>query len=145
MNFLVHKGYKIPIIRKVAKTVYRLLGVYIPFSAKIGKGVVFCHNAVGIVIHGKTQIEDYSMIFPGVTIGKADVLEDWTHSKVDGFNIGKHAVLCSGCKILCKEGTLKIGDYAIIAANAVVTHDVNNCEIWGGASKAYWYKQTRTV
>lgn len=132
VNFLVHKCYKIPLVRKFASQICRLLGCYIPFSVKVGKGVIFCHNATGTVVHGKTEIGNYSMIFPGVTIGKADVLEDWRHSKVAGFKIGEHAVLCSGCKILCKEGTIKIGNYAIIAANAVVTHDVNDCEIWGG-------------
>lgn len=118
--------------KKVAKRLILLRGVDLPNEVTIGKNVNFAHNAVGTVIHRRTIIEDDLIIFPGVTIGKADIYEDWKHSKVEGFVIEQGAALCAGAKILCKEGTLRIGKHAIIAANAVVTHSVGAYEIWGG-------------
>lgn len=118
--------------RKIAKQMILLRGVDLPIEVKLGKNVTFAHNAVGSVIHRKTVIEDDVFIFPGVTIGKADIFEDWKHSKVEGFVIEKGVALCAGSKILCKEGTLRIGKHAIVAANAVVTKSIGPYEIWGG-------------
>ena len=126
------KKYKVPLLGKLLVRWNRVLGAEIPNEVQIGNNVNFAHNAVGSVIHSRTIIEDDVIIFPGVTIGKADIYEDWKHSKVEGFVIEKGAALCAGAKILCKEGTLRIGKHAIIAANAVVTNSVGSYEIWGG-------------
>lgn len=125
------KKYNIPVLGKLLVRWNRILGIEIPREVQIGENVNFAHNSVGSVIHSRTRIEDDVIIFPGVTIGKADIYEDWKHSKVEGFVIAQGAALCAGAKILCKEGTLRIGKHAIIAANAVVTHSVGPYEIWG--------------
>lgn len=39
-----------------------------------------------------------------VTIGKADIFEDWKNSKVEGLVIEKGAVLCAGAKFSAKRG-----------------------------------------
>lgn len=51
----------------------------------------------------------------------------------------KGAALCSGAKILCKEGTLRIGHHVIVGANAVVTKSVPPYEIWGVPAKRIGY------
>lgn len=43
-----------------------------PTLGKIGKNVNFTHNAVGVVIHNSTVIEDDVKIYHGVTIGRAE-------------------------------------------------------------------------
>lgn len=123
--------YKGPFKKIVAKLIL-LRGVDLPAEVSIGENVTFAHNAVGSVIHRHTIIEKDVYIFPSVTIGKADIFEDYTNSKVNGFIIHEGAALCAGAKILCKEGTLEIGKKSIVAANAVLTHSIGPYEIWGG-------------
>jgi serine O-acetyltransferase len=125
------KLYTTP-FKKIASKLIFLCGCQLPLDVKIGQNVLFAHNAVGTVIHRKTVIMDNAYIFQGVTIGKADIFEDYKHSKVNGFIIGEGSALCAGAKILCKEGTLEIGRKAIVAANAVLTHSIGPYEIWGG-------------
>lgn len=125
------KFYKTP-VKSVAEKIVLLLGCHCPAQVQIGKDVVFAHNAVGTVIHAKTVIEDRALIFQGVTIGKADIFENWKESKVKGFRIGEGAALCAGCKVLCKEGELTVGRYAIVAANAVLTHSIGDYKVWRG-------------
>ena len=125
------KLYKSP-FKKIASKLILLRGVDLPSEVSMEENVVFAHNAIGSVIHRKTIIEKNVYIFPGVTIGKADIFEDYTNSKVKGFIIREGAALCAGAKVLCKEGTLEIGKKAIVAANAVLTHSIGSYEIWGG-------------
>lgn len=80
-----------------------IFGIEIPREVQIGKNVNFAHNSVGSVIHSRTRIKDNIIIFPGVTIGKADIYEDWKHSKVEGLVIEQGAALCAGAKILVKR------------------------------------------
>lgn len=129
--------YKGP-FKKIASKLILLRGVDLPSEVKIGENVIFAHNAVGSVIHRRTIIEKNAYIFPGVTIGKADIFEDYTNSNVKGFIIREGAALCAGAKVLCKEGTLEIGKKSIVAANAVLTHSIGPYEVWGGPSKIAW-------
>lgn len=125
------KMYQIPIIRKLASKLIRLLGADIPLSVKVGKDVTFCHNSVGTVIHRKTIIEDHVKIYQNVTIGRADIYRDKDY-KMYGIIIKKGAIICAGAKVLCKEGILNIGENAIVAANAVLLNSIGDNEIWGG-------------
>ena len=52
----------------------------------------------------------------GVTIGNNAL-----KSRDSVAVIGNHVTLCAGCKII---GHVRIGDYSIVGANAVVTKDV---------------------
>lgn len=126
------KFYNTPLINHIASKIVLILGCHCPTQVKIGKNVIFAHNAVGTVIHPRTVIEDRVFIFQGVTIGKADIFEDYVNSKVKGFIVHEGAALCAGAKVLCKEGTIEIGKKAIVAANAVLTHSIGPYEIWGG-------------
>ena len=86
-----------------------------PYSAKIGRRVIFEHQH-GIVVHGETVIGDDCIIRQGVTLGIRN-MDRLTEAPVlgRGVNVG------AGAKII---GAVKIGDGAAIGANAVVLKDV---------------------
>lgn len=123
--------YHIAIINKIACKIIRLLGADIPIAVKVGHNVKFPHNSLGTVIHDNTIIEDNVKIYQNVTIGRADIYDD-KNSKMEGVVIKKGAIICAGAKVFCKEGTLIIGENAIVAANAVLLNSIDDNEIWGG-------------
>lgn len=128
------KYYPVPVLGGIAKRINHLLGVDIPRSVKIGKNVTFPHNSVGTVIHDNTVIEDNVRIYQNVTLGRADVYKTKENSNPNfqGFHIKKGACICAGAKLICKEGTLTVGENAIVAANAVLLNSIGPGEIWGG-------------
>lgn len=85
----------------------------LPYTCKIGKGVVFQHNGLGCVIHSRAEIGDGTEIYQNVTIG--------------GRNgrghpvIGKNVFIGAGA---CVLGGIVIGDNSVIGANATVIDDV---------------------
>jgi serine O-acetyltransferase len=95
--------------------VRNVYGIELPYTAKVGRRVVFEHQH-GIVVHGSTVIGDDCIIRQGVTLGIRS-LEDLTAAPVlgDGVNVG------AGAKII---GRVHVGDGAAIGANAVVLKDV---------------------
>jgi serine O-acetyltransferase len=101
--------------RVMFETVRNVYGIELPYSAKIGRRVVFEHQH-GIVVHGDTVIGDECIIRQGVTLGirRLDRLGD-APVLGRGVNVG------AGAKIL---GKLTVGDHAEIGANAVVLDDV---------------------
>jgi serine O-acetyltransferase len=101
--------------RALFAVVRNLYGIEIPFSASIGRRVVFEHQH-GIVVHGNTVIGDGCIIRQGVTLGIRR-LDRLTEAPVlgRGVNVG------AGAKIL---GRVIVGDHAEIGANAVVLDDV---------------------
>lgn len=124
--------YHIPFIGRIAKQINLLLGVDIPRAVKLGKNVTFPHNSVGTVIHENTVIEDDVKIYQNVTLGRADIYKPVKDSKFEGFVIKKGACICAGAKLICKEGTLVVGENAVVAANAVLLNSIGPGEIWGG-------------
>ncbi len=90
-------------------------GIELPFSAKIGRRVVFEHQG-GIVIHGNSVIGDDCVLRQGVTLGIKN-LNDLVSAPVlgQGVSVGAGAVIL---------GKVTVGDYCQIGANAVVTKDV---------------------
>lgn len=117
---------------KIAYLVLKLLGVEIPLSVKIGKGFLLHHGGSGVVIHPKTIIGENVSVYPGVTLGRADVYRPADASKFIGIRIGDKVILGSGCKILGDEGSLEIGAGCVIGANAVVLTSTKANEIWAG-------------
>ncbi|MDB4985447.1 MAG: cysE 1 [Myxococcaceae bacterium] len=101
--------------RALYRTVRNLYGIELPYSAKIGRRVIFEHQH-GIVVHGQTVIGDDCIIRQGVTLGIRS-MERLTEAPVlgRGVNVG------AGAKII---GPVQIGDGASIGANAVVLKDV---------------------
>jgi serine O-acetyltransferase len=88
-------------------------GADIPLNCQIEGGLLLPHPN-GIVIHPKAKIGPNCLIFQQVTIG---VTKGGQQPPV----IGAHVDIGAGAKIL---GDVRIGDYALIGANAVVVKDV---------------------
>lgn len=101
--------------RALYRTVRNLYGIELPYSAKIGRRVIFEHQH-GIVVHGQTVIGDDCIIRQGVTLGIRS-MERLTEAPVlgRGVNVG------AGAKII---GPVHVGDGAAVGANAVVLKDV---------------------
>ena len=117
------------------KIVYHLLlnkGMDLPAKVKIGKNVRFPHNSFVTVIHDNTIIEDNVKIYQNVTIGRADIQKNYEDSKMEEIIIKNGAIICAGAKILCKSGTLIVGQNTIIGANAVLLNSTGDNEVWAG-------------
>ncbi len=101
--------------RTLFAMVRNFYGIELPFSARVGRRVVFEHQH-GIVVHGNTEIGDDCILRQGVTLGirRLDRLAE-APKLGRGVNVG------AGAKIL---GNVVIGDHAEIGANAVVLSDV---------------------
>lgn len=101
--------------RALYRTVRNLYGIEIPYSAKIGRRVIFEHQH-GIVVHGQTVIGDDCIIRQGCTLGIRS-MDRLTEAPVlgRGVNVGAGAVII---------GPSQVGDGASIGANAVVLKDV---------------------
>lgn len=103
------------VYRTLARVVASLYGIELPYSASIGRRVVFEHQH-GIVVHGAAAIGDDCIIRHGVTLGMRSL--DHRH---ESPVLGRGVEVGAGAKIL---GRVTIGDGAAIGANAVVLHDV---------------------
>ena len=90
-------------------------GIEIPYTAQIGRRVVIEHQH-GIVIHGSCVIGDDCIVRQGVTLGNRTM-----ESPHDAPNIGNRVNIGAGAKVL---GAVKVGDDAVIGANAVVLNDI---------------------
>lgn len=116
-------GVKPRLLRAPLSVLWRMLfaavrnfyGIELPFTARIGRRVVFEHQH-GIIVHGSTRIGDECIIRQGVTLGirRLDRLKE-APVLGRGVNVG------AGAKIL---GKVHVGDHAEIGANAVVLEDV---------------------
>jgi serine O-acetyltransferase len=101
--------------RALFAAVRNFYGIELPFTARIGRRVIFEHQH-GIVVHGNAQIGDDCIIRQGVTLGIRR-LDGLAEAPVlgRGVNVG------AGAKLL---GHIVVGDHAEIGANAVVLDDV---------------------
>ncbi len=122
-----------PLVGKLFYYLLKLLGSEIPVSVPIGPDFILEHGGHGIVIHSKTKIGTGVHIYQGVTLGRADIYLPITHSRFEGIEIGDDVILSPGCKILCKEGILKVGRGTVIGANAVLLESTGENELWAGA------------
>ena len=121
-----------PLIGRLAYFQLKLLGVEIPVQVKFGADCILLHGGFGVVIHPQTEIAERVKIYPGVTLGRADIHVPASESKFKGIRIESDAVLCSGAKILCKEGVLTVGKGSVVGANAVLLNSTGENEIWAG-------------
>jgi serine O-acetyltransferase len=117
---------------RLAYLLLKLLGVEIPCSVEIGRGFLLHHGGMGVVIHPKTIIGANVGIYPGVTLGRADVYRPAAESRFEGIVVADDVILGSGAKILCDEGILRIGRGTVLGANAVLTVSTGENEIWAG-------------
>lgn len=112
------RGARVPfslVYKAMFTAVRNFYGIELPYTAQIGRRVVFEHQH-GIVVHGHTVIGDDCIVRHGVTFGIRR-LDHLTEAPVLGRNVNVGA----GAKII---GRVMVGDDASIGANAVVLHDV---------------------
>ena len=98
-------------------------GIELPFTVKLGRGVVIEHQGA-IVVHGGCVIGDRCIIRQGCTLGLRR-LDDLTAAPVleDGVELGAGAVVL---------GRVRLGAGARVGANAVVLDDVPPGDtVWG--------------
>ena len=116
----------------LAYLLLKLLGAEVPRSVSIGENVLLVHGAFGLVVHPHTRIGDGVKLYPGVTLGRADIHLPIEESKFEGIEIGENAIISPGAKVLCKEGVLVVGRGSVIGANAVLLESCGENEIWVG-------------
>lgn len=109
-----------------------LYGIDMPAAVIVGKDLRLVHRGIGCVFHPDTTIGDRVQIYHQVTIGRADAhlpMEEMAAMRVE---IGDDVVIFPGAKVLGRDGTLRVGNGSIIAANAVVLESTGEGEIWAG-------------
>ena len=121
-----------PIIGRLAYYALKFLGVEIPRSVPIGSDLELAHGAVGLVVHSRSVIGDRVKIYPGVTLGRADIHKPMEKSRFESIIIEDDVILAPGAKVLCKEGTLCVGRGTVVGANAVLLQSTGEDEIWAG-------------
>ncbi len=121
-----------PILGKLAYYLLKLLGAEIPRSVEIGDGFQLEHGGFGVVIHSKTRIGRRVKVYPGVTVGRADIYRPMSASRFEGVVVEDEAILCPGAKVLCKQGVLTVGKGTVIGANAVLLQSTGEGELWAG-------------
>lgn len=122
-----------PVLGKLAYYLLKLLGAEIPCSVKIGPGFLLEHGGFGVVVHSRTRIGARVHIYPGVTLGRADIYRSSDRSRFVGIIIEDDVILSPGAKVLGKEGTLVVKRGSVIGANAVLLQSTGEEEIWAGA------------
>ena len=130
-TFLIY-ARKWPVLGKLAYFGLKALGAEIPVSVVIGPGFLLHHGGVGVVIHPKTTIGARVGIYPGVTLGRADIYRPIGESKFEGIVVDDDVILGVGAKILCENGILRIGRGTVVGANAVLLKSTGEDEIWAG-------------
>lgn len=128
---LVYVRYR-PLLGRLAYLALKFLGVEIPLSVQIGRDFELAHGGFGVVIHPRTQVGNRVKIYPGVTLGRADIHLPAHESEFEGIIVEDDVILAPGSKILCKSGMLRIGRGTVIGANAVLLESTGEYEMWAG-------------
>jgi len=121
-----------PILGRIAYLTLKILGIEIPNSVTIGKEFELAHGGFGVVIHPQTTVGDRVKMYPGVTLGRADVHLPIERSGFDGIVIEDDVILASGAKVLCKSGTLYVRQGTVVGANSVLLISTGEHEVWAG-------------
>jgi serine O-acetyltransferase len=113
---------RVPLVPKMIKVfMYVFFNCILPAETSIGAGTCFHHHGWCVLVHPDVEFGDGCNIYNQVVIGGG-------HDGPDGppirIIIGNRVNIGAGVKVLCKSGTLRIGDGSTIAANAVVLSDV---------------------
>ena len=112
MNYLHLK--KIPIFPGLIMRYIRVIySCDVRYGTSIGKGVLFKHNGLGVVVHPKSIIGDYTQIYQNVSIAG----RNGRGAPV----IGNNVFIGAGACIL---GGIVIGNNVSIGANSVVIDNV---------------------
>jgi len=76
-----------PVLGPLAYYLLKILGVEIPRRVPVGPDFELAHGGVGVVIHSRAEIGARVKIYPGVTIGRADIYRSSAESKFEGVII----------------------------------------------------------
>jgi len=120
---------KIPFLPLLIKQIIRcVFYAVIPPHTEIGKNVLFINNTLGVVLSQRCIIRNNVVINIHVTMGRR---RGYWRSRLVGHDeesdgggvpmIGNNVYIGGGARLL---GRIRIGDNAIIGANAVVLTDV---------------------
>ena len=120
-----------PLLGRLAYYILKLLGVEIPRSVSVGEGFTLEHGGFGVVIHSRAVIRARVKIYPGVTVGRADIYLPMDQSAFEGVVIGDDAILSPGSRVLGKQGVLHVGRGTVVGANAALK-STGEWEIWAG-------------
>jgi serine O-acetyltransferase len=123
---------RIPGLGHLAYLLLKLLGIEVPRRVQIGREVTLEHGGFGVVIHPDCEIGDRVKIYPGVTLGRADIYRKFEASEFEGILIEDDVVLAAGAKVLGKQGVLRVGRGTVVGANAVLLESTGPEEIWAG-------------
>jgi serine O-acetyltransferase len=104
------------------KAIFYLHHSYIPESVEIGEGTVLGYGGLGVVIHEAARVGRHCLISQQVTIGGRS-------GQPGAPVIGDYVRIGAGAKIL---GNIRIEDFAVIGANAVVVRDVARGAVMAG-------------
>jgi serine O-acetyltransferase len=121
-----------PLFGKLAYYLLKLLGVEMPRSVEVGPGFELVHGGFGVVVHPNTKIGADVKIYPGVTLGRADIHKPIEESAFEGFEVEDSVILAAGAKVICKKGVLRVGSGTVVGANAVLRESTGEDEIWVG-------------
>jgi serine O-acetyltransferase len=121
-----------PALGRLAYYILKILGVEIPRSVPVGQDFELAHGGFGVVIHSRAVIGARVKIYPGVSLGRADIYRPMAQSRFEGIVVEDDVILSPGAKVLCKDGLLRIGRGTVVGANAVLLHSTGECEIWAG-------------
>ena len=124
-----------PVFGKLAYYLLKMLGAEVPRSVEIGADCLLVHGGFGVVIHPHTRIGSRVKIYPGVTLGRADIHRPAAESDFEGFVIADDVILAPGAKVLGKSGLFHLGRGAVVGANAVLLDQPGEMEIWAGIRK----------
>ena len=117
---------------RAAYYLLKFLGAEIPLSVKLGEDCLLVHGGYGVVVHPDTTIGNRVKIYPGVTLGRADIYKPAQESKFVKIEVDDDVILSPGVKVLGGQGVLRIGRGAVVGANAVLLESVGEGEMWAG-------------
>lgn len=123
---------KLPILGRFAYYGLKLLGVEIPRSVLVGEDFELAHGGFGIVIHPNSVIGDRVKIYPGVTLGRADIYLPIEQSNFEKVTIEDDVIISPGAKVLAKNGELVVRRGSVVGANAVLLDSTGEGEVWAG-------------
>ena len=121
-----------PVAGRIAYYMLKLLGAEIPRSVRIGDDFELAHGGFGVVVHSRSVIGDRVKMYPGVTLGRADIYQPMEKSDFEGIVIEDDVILAPGAKVLGKDGVLKVARGTVVGANAVLLESTGEEEIWAG-------------
>jgi serine O-acetyltransferase len=114
--------HHIPVVPRFIKAVmYVVFNCILPAECSIGRGTRFHHHGFCIVVHPNVEFGRDCNVYNQVQIAGG---YDGPDGPPIHIVIGDGVNICTGAKILCKSGTLTIGEGSTIGANAVVLSDV---------------------